>query len=154
MKSRVMLSTVVFCIFSLLGPLLAQAARSRELGLWIGGSIVGRQYLTILLLVWPTFFLESDFGAIVSNVLLFAIIGFGVGILAKGRTAILSMYLAMCALLGGLEALAGGFDLASFQWSAFCISCLLYALPFGVVLLQVLNRTGALHSLIVRKCGE
>jgi len=68
------------------------------------------------------------------NLILFALLGLVVGLLGRNGRALATIYICLCALLTLVEAGAQGFILSYFSWSVLIIACLVYWLPFWVVI--------------------
>ena len=126
-------SMVIFGVFSLLGPIMRSASGPAFLTLH-------REELSFLF--WPALVLSAggransshDFWmSLIVNVFGFALLGLIVGILGGRVRVAVAVYVCICACLALTEAWGSGFSLAYFSWSVLLIACLLYALPFWVV---------------------
>lgn len=131
MKKRVLISMAAFSAFSLLGPLV-----------WVichGFGHLHRQVFCLIILTFPAVLFSAGIprpaflSLAAANIVLFAVLGALVGVVASRVTMIAVAYLGMSALLSGLTGWYAGFQLGDFQWLAFIAALLLYTIPFGIV---------------------
>lgn len=127
-------STAIFALFSLLGPLMHRVSWPTFVGLH-------REELSILF--WPALVLSVGGRAndshdlwmsLTVNVAIFALLGLIIGALGRRVRAVVLIYICLCGLLTLVEAWGSGFSLAYFSWSVLVIACVLYWLPFWVVI--------------------
>jgi len=133
MKTKFALSSIIFGLFSLLGPIMHSASWPAFLGLH-------RAELSSLF--WPALALSAgglsnsshDFWmALIVNLLSYALTGLIVATLGRHVKVAAVIFVCLCAWLTLVEAWGSGFTLAYFSWSVLLIAYFLYALPFWVV---------------------
>jgi hypothetical protein len=133
MRRRILLSIVAFSLFAFAGlfirvvfPPAFPPGNSKQ------------QITDLVLLVWPTSFLEierpvnsqTQLTLTIYNVVFFAALGLLLAVIARRPRVVLIAYIATCLLLAAVEAWASGYALAYFSWSALGVALFLYALPF------------------------
>lgn len=136
MRRRILLSVVAFSLFAFAGPII-RAVFPPSLP-----PANTRQHITdLVLLVWPTSFLGvglppnglTRLTLTIYNVILFALLGLVLGVIARRRWVVLVAYLSTCLLLAAIEAWGSGYALAYFSWSGLTLALFLYGLPFWAV---------------------
>ncbi len=138
----VRIAIVTFAVSGLIGPLV-------RLATWPPSKLTNEASTSasfvydLVFLLWPAQLLavaEASIGqaaaivvAVGTNVILFALIGIAVGLVAKKPAAIGTLYalLGVSLLLFGLW--GAGFSPAYLNWLAFAVALLVYAIPFWVV---------------------
>jgi hypothetical protein len=143
MKRRVMVSLIVFSLFSLIGPLLRvifpPTANTGRFALIVDN---------VVLYVWPAIVLGVGQGIswqtrvelVAGNVLFFAMFGLLIGIFVSRAWAAVTLYLLTCVTLVLVEALAFKSSLGVLSWCALAVAFLLYAAPFWAVRQVVMAR--------------
>jgi len=136
MRRRILLSIAAFSLFAFTGPII----RAVFPPAFPPGS--SKQQITdLVLLVWPTSFLEltrpansqTHLTLMIYNLIFFAALGLLLALLARRPRVVLLAYIATCLLLAAVEAWASGYTLAYFSWSALGVALFLYALPFSAL---------------------
>src|ERR1700739_3059963 len=118
MIRRILISIAAFSLFGCAGPVIRTVFRP---ALQTGDS---RQRMTnLVMLVWPTSLLgagppgdaPTELTLAIENVVLFAVFGLLLALIARRLWVILTAYLAMCLLLVSIERWGSGYALAYFS---------------------------------------
>lgn len=138
----VWIAILTFGVSGLIGPLVRLATWPPS-KLANDASTSASFVYDLVFLLWPAQLLavaEASVGqaaaialAVGTNVILFALVGVMVGLVAKRPAAIVALYalLGVSLLLFGLW--GAGFSTAHLNWLAFLVALLVYAIPFLVV---------------------
>ncbi len=134
--SRILKSLLVFTGAGLLGPLIWNVVQHP--------SRVENFVSDLVFLLWPTQplgVIETNVGApkavavtIGANLILFAVIGLIVGLLARTRVRLVFAYAVVCLLLFMWAFWGAGFSFAHLGVLALALALLVYAIPFWVVM--------------------
>jgi hypothetical protein len=134
--SRILKSLLVFTGAGLLGPLIWNVVQHP--------SRVENFVSDLVFLLWPTQplgVIETNVGApkalavtIGANLILFAVIGLIVGLLARTRVRLVFAYVVVCLLLFMWAFWGAGFSFAHLGVLALALALLVYAIPFWVVM--------------------
>jgi threonine/homoserine efflux transporter RhtA len=134
--SRTLKSLLVFAGAGLLGPLAWKVERHP--------SRIESFISDLVFLLWPTQpmgVIETNVGApralaltIGANLVLFAVIGVIVGLVARSRGQLAVAYAVVCLLLFAWAFWGAGFSFAHLGILALAVALLVYAIPFWVVM--------------------
>jgi hypothetical protein len=127
-RTKLSISIVVFSVFGLVAPTIEKALRPA---------------ISFVILFWPALLLTSggtattmrnDFlMAAVANVLIFAVLGFCIGLICRRPWTLLAAYGLICVVVTLGEAWGAGFSLAYFEWKEALVAMALYSIPFSAL---------------------
>jgi len=135
-KRRLRDSVIVFCLFALVGPLLRLVLQPSA-----NPGRFDRVVNDVVLYLWPTIVLSigQETGwrttsiLILENVLLFAVLGFLIGICAARKWAVTTLYFLVCGVIFVVEGWGFKSGLGVLSLCVLAITFLLYSAPFGAL---------------------
>lgn len=135
-KRRLRDSVIAFCLFAFAGPLLRFFLPPSA-----NPGRFDRMVNDVVLYLWPTIVLsigqESGWRTtsvlIVENVLLFAVLGFLIGICAVRKWTVTASYFLVCGVIFLVEGWGFKSGLGALSLCVLATTFLLYAVPFGAV---------------------
>jgi hypothetical protein len=136
MKRRILVSLIVFLLFSLLGPLM-RLVFPRTISAGHFGSVID----DVIFYIWPTTVLgvgpgigrQATIELVEANMLFFLIFGFLVGLSSWRAWVAAVLYVLTCATIIFVEAWGFRSSLGFFTWCSLVTVFLLYAIPFWAV---------------------